>query len=107
MFILYYHNFLIIPLRLLKISTALSVGHFDYLYAHIYQPLTIKKTLHNCAKIEQKRHFDSLLTHALHVQYVIDRVQPIGLKQKRTLVLYPGHRLSSDTNCVWLNSLVN
>ena len=45
--------------------------------------------------------------HADHIQHVIAREQPIGMKQKRALSISPSHKVSIDTNYIWLAALVN
>ena len=52
----------------------------------------------NVVEIEQNATFDQFLTHAVHIQHVIAREQPIGMKQKRALSSTTAHRLSIDTN---------
>ena len=59
----------------------------------------------NVVEIEQNTTFDPFLTHADHIQHVIAREQPIGIKRKRTFKYSTAHGLSNDTNYIWLTSL--
>ena len=45
----------------------------------------------NVVEIEQNATFDQFLTHAVHIQHVIAREQPIGMKQKRALSSTTAH----------------
>ena len=59
----------------------------------------------NLVQKERNAIFDPFLTHAVHIQHVIALEQPIGMKQKRTLSVSTAHKLSNDTNYIWLTSL--
>ena len=62
----------------------------------------------NAYKIERKQpfwlNFDACRPYSTrHILWTVNRN-----KAKEDIIsLSPGHGLSSDTNCVWLNSLVN
>ena len=63
----------------------------------------------NVVEIERNATFDPFLTHADHIQHVIAREQPIGIKRKRSskYSTATAHGLSNDTNYIWLAALVN
>ena len=61
----------------------------------------------NSYKKSKNGRFDSILTCADHIQHVISREQPIGIKRKRASKYSTAHGLSNDTNYVRMAALVN
>ena len=61
----------------------------------------------NSYKKSENGHFDPFLTRAVHMQQVIAREQPIGIKRKRASKYSTAHELSIDTNYVQMAALVN
>ena len=51
----------------------------------------------NLVQIEQNTTFGSFLTHAVHIQHVVAREQPIGMKRKRSFKYFTAHGLSTGT----------
>ena len=60
----------------------------------------------NSYKKSENGRFDPFLTRAVHIQHVIAREQPIGIKRKRALLSSTAHGLSIDINYVRLLALV-
>ena len=56
-------------------------------------------------KKSENRAKTAVLAHADHIQHVIAREQPIRIKRKRSSKYSTAHRLSNDTNYIWLTSL--
>ena len=52
-------------------------------------------------KIRKKKsengRFDPFLTRAVHIQHVIAREQPIGIKRERSSTYSTAHKLSNDS----------
>ena len=67
--------------------------------------LSCLKPRTNHDKKSKNGRFDPFLTRAVHIQHVIAREQPIGMKQKRSFEYTTAHDLSNDTNYIWLASL--
>ena len=70
-----------------------------------HKKIHVLKTLYNRDKKSENRAKTAVLAHADHIQHVIAREQPIRIKRKRSSKYSTAHRLSTDTNYIWLTSL--